>query len=142
MLFLPERPAVPAARHCLEAGEPARNAEALIAEARRRWLRGAAAVLVAAAGVTSRVLLSRPAPAHRTQGNISARQPTAAGACAPAVVYGSLLGTRGIPSAGPPPALRARVPCRDRRRALGSPLAERASHTLKRNSTTSPSCMT
>jgi hypothetical protein len=87
MLFLAERRAILGA-------ERATEAEALIKEARRRrrrrWIRGTTgAVLVVAAGVTSWVLLDRPAAAPPAA-NITASQPATAASCASAVVYGSL----------------------------------------------------
>ena len=93
MPFLAERPAISGIEAALQASERAREAEALIAEARRRrrrrWIRGICAVLVAAAGATSWVLLSRPAGAPHAA-NITGPQPAAAGACTPAVAYGPL----------------------------------------------------
>ena len=86
MLFLAERRAPLGA-------EPAREAEALIKEARRRrrrrWIRGMGAVLLVAAGATTWVLLRSPVGAPRAT-NVTASQPAAASSCAPAVVYGSL----------------------------------------------------
>jgi hypothetical protein len=93
MLFLAQRPAIPGAERASEAGEPARETEALIKEARRRrrrrWIRGTGTVLAVAAGATSWVLLEHPVGAPRAA-NITASQPAAGGACAPAVGYGSL----------------------------------------------------
>ncbi len=93
MLFLAERPTILGAERALAAGERARKAEALIAEARRRrrrrWIRWTGTVLVIAAGATSWVLLERPAGAPHAANNASSR-PATAGACDSAVVYGSL----------------------------------------------------
>jgi hypothetical protein len=93
MLFLPERPAILGAGRASEAGERAREAEALIKEARRRrrlrWIRGTGAVLLVAAGATTWVLLDGPAGTPRAA-NITASRPATADACASAVVYGSL----------------------------------------------------
>lgn len=93
MLFLAERRALLGAEHAPEAGERAREAEALIKEARRRrrrrWIRGMGAVLLVAVGATTWVLLKRPVSAPRAA-NITASQPAAASPCASAVVYGSL----------------------------------------------------
>ena len=56
---------------------------------RRRWIRGTGAVLLAAAGATTWVLLeARPAP--RAQRTSPPPRPATADACASAVVYGSL----------------------------------------------------
>ena len=86
MPFLTERPAIPGT-------ERAPQAEALIKEARRRrrrrWIRGAGAVLLLGAGATTWVLLERPAGTPRAAGTSTSR-PATAGACASAVVYGSL----------------------------------------------------
>ena len=86
MLFLAERRAPLGA-------ERAREAEALIKEARRRrrrrWIRGMGAVLLVAVGATTWVLLKRPVGAPRAA-NVTASQPAAASSCASAVVYGSL----------------------------------------------------
>jgi hypothetical protein len=86
VLFLAERGAPPGA-------ESAREAEALIKEARRRSkrlrIRGAGAVLLVAAGATTWVLLKPPAGTPRAA-SVTASQPAAAGSCASAVVYGSL----------------------------------------------------
>ena len=93
MLFLPERPAILGAERASEVGERAREAEALIKEARRRrrlrWIRGTGAVLLVAAGATTWVLLDDPAGTPRAA-NITASRPATADACASAVVYGSL----------------------------------------------------
>lgn len=87
MLFLSERPAIPVA------GEPAWSSEALIKEARRRrrrrWIRGTVAVLLAAAGATTWVLLDGPAGTPRTA-DTAASRPAPAGGCAPAFAYGPL----------------------------------------------------
>lgn len=87
MLFLPERPAIP------DAGERAGQSEALIKEARRRrrlrWIRGTVAVLLAAGGATTWVLVDGPAGAPRAA-NVTASRPAPAGGCAPAFAYGSL----------------------------------------------------
>lgn len=84
MLFLSERPAI------LGAGR-AWQSDALIKEARRRrrWIRGTLAVLLAAAGVTTWVLLGGRAGTPRAA-NITASRPATADACASAVVYGPL----------------------------------------------------
>jgi hypothetical protein len=91
--FLAERRTLLGAGHAPAAGERAREAEALIKEARwrrrRRWIRGMLAVLLAAAGATTWVLLKRPADAPRAAGTTAA-QPAAASPCASAVVYGPL----------------------------------------------------
>jgi hypothetical protein len=93
VLFLAERRAPVGAERALEAGQPGREAEALIKEARqrrrRRWLRGIGAVLLVAVGVTTWVLLEPQARAPRAA-NVTAPQPAAASSCASAVVYGSL----------------------------------------------------
>jgi hypothetical protein len=93
MLFLSERPAARGAGRASVAGERAGEAEALIREARRRrrrrWIRGTAAVLLAAAGATTWVLLDGPAGTPRAA-NVAASRPPTAGGCAPAVAYGSL----------------------------------------------------
>lgn len=61
MLFLSERPAIRGAERASEAGERTWEAEALIKEARRRrrrrWIGGTLAVLIAAAGATTWILL-------------------------------------------------------------------------------------
>ena len=86
MLFLAERRAPLGAWR-------AREAEALIKEARRRrrrrWIRGMGAVLLVAVGATTWALLKRPVGAPRAA-SVTASQPAAASACASAVVYGSL----------------------------------------------------
>ena len=93
MLFLAERRALLGAERASEAGERAREAEALIKEARRRrhrrWIRGTGAVLLVAAGATTWVLLERPVGTPRAA-SITAAQPATAGACTSAVVYGPL----------------------------------------------------
>jgi hypothetical protein len=93
MLFLPEEPAILRTERASAAGERAWRSEVLIKEARRRrrrrWIRGTLAVLLAAAGVTTWVLLDRPAGTPRAA-NITASRPATADACASAVVYGSL----------------------------------------------------
>ena len=93
MLFLSERPAIPGAGRASEVGEHAREAEALIKEARRRrrrrWIRGTGAVLLVAAGATTWVLRESPADPPRAA-NTAAAKPTAAGGCTSAAVYGSL----------------------------------------------------
>lgn len=65
MLFLSERPAIRGAERASEAGERTWEAEALIKEARRRrrrrWIGGTLAVLIAAAGATTWILLDGPA---------------------------------------------------------------------------------
>jgi hypothetical protein len=91
--FLAERRAPLGAEGVSEAGQRAREAEALIKEARqrrrRRWYRGTGAALLAAVGATTWVLLKPPAGAPRAA-NVTASQPVAASSCATAVVYGSL----------------------------------------------------
>jgi hypothetical protein len=93
--FLAERraPLGAGAERASEAGQRAREAEALIKEARqrrrRRWFRGTGAVLLVAVGATTWVLLRPPASAPRAA-NVTASQPVAATSCASAVVYGSL----------------------------------------------------
>lgn len=86
MLFLAERRAPLGA-------ERAREAEALIKEARRRrrrrWIRATGTVLLVAVGATTWFMLKRPDGAPRAA-NVTASQPAAASACASAVVYGSL----------------------------------------------------
>lgn len=93
MLFLPEQPDIIGTERAPEAGERACEAEALIKEARRRrrrrWIRGTGAVLLAAAGVTTWVLVDGPAGTPRTASSTAAR-PATADPCASAVVYGSL----------------------------------------------------
>lgn len=93
MPFLAERRARLGAERASEAGQRAREAEALIKEARqrrrRRWYRGTGVVLLVAAGATTWVLLNPPAGAPRAA-NITASQPVAANSCATAVVYGPL----------------------------------------------------
>jgi hypothetical protein len=93
VLFLAERRAPLGAERASEAGERAREAEALIKEARRRrrrrWSRGTGAVLLVAVGVTTWVLLKPPASVPRAA-NVTASQPAAASSCTSAVVYGSL----------------------------------------------------
>ena len=93
MPFLAERPAIPSTERAAEAVERVREAEALIEEARRRrrrrWIRRTGAVLLVAAGTTTWVLLERPAGTPRAA-SITASHPATAGACASAVVYGSL----------------------------------------------------
>ena len=87
MLFLSEGPAIP------DAGERAGQSEALIKEARRRrrrrWIRGSVAVLLAAAGATTWVLVDGPAGTPRAA-NVTASRPATAGGCAPAFAYGTL----------------------------------------------------
>lgn len=87
MLFLSERTAIPGA------GQPGWQSEALIKEARRRrrrrWVRGTIAMLLAAAGATTWVLLDGPAGTPRTAATTAAR-PATAGGCAPAFAYGPL----------------------------------------------------
>jgi len=93
--FLAERraPLGAGAERASEAGQRAREAEALIKEARqrrrRRWFRGTGAVLLVAVGATTWVLLKPPAGAPRAA-NVTSSQPVAASSCASAVVYGSL----------------------------------------------------
>jgi len=91
--FLAERPAPLGPDRAPEAGKRAPEAEALIKEARqrrrRRWSRGMGAVLLAAVGVTTWVLLKPPVGAPRAA-NATASRPVAASSCASAVVYGSL----------------------------------------------------
>jgi hypothetical protein len=86
MLFLSERPGALDAERGLDA-------EALIKEARRRrrrrWIRGTAAVLLAASGAATWVLLDGPGASPRAA-NVTASGPTKAGTCATAVVYSSL----------------------------------------------------
>ena len=93
MLFLAERRAPLGAERAWESGERAGEAEALIKEARRRrrrrWSRGIGAVLLAAVGVTTWVLLKPPVGAPRAA-NVTASRPAAASSCASAVVYSSL----------------------------------------------------
>ena len=93
MLFLAERRAPLGAERASEVGERAREAEALIKEARqrrrRRWSRGMGAVLLVAVGVTTWVLLKPQVGAPRAA-NATASRPVAASSCASAVVYGSL----------------------------------------------------
>ena len=93
MLFLAERRVPLGAERASEAGERAREAEALIKEARRRrrrrWSRGMGAVLLGAVGVTTWVLLKPPVGAPRAA-SVTASQPAAASSCASAIVYGSL----------------------------------------------------
>jgi hypothetical protein len=93
VLFLAERRAPLGAERAWESGERAGEAEALIKEARRRrrrrWSRGIGAVLLAAVGVTTWVLLKPPVGAPRAA-NITASRPAAASSCASAVIYGSL----------------------------------------------------
>ncbi len=93
MLFLSERPAIPGAERVSAAGERAWEAEALIMEARRRrrrrWIRGTGAVLLAAAGATT-WLLVKPSAGTPGPASVTASQPATAGACASAVAYGSL----------------------------------------------------
>ena len=93
MIFLSERPAVLGAGRASEVGERAREAEALIKEARRRrrrrWIRGTGAVLLVAAGATTWILHEGPAGPPRAA-NVTASKPTMAGGCTSAVVYGSL----------------------------------------------------
>jgi len=91
--FLAERPANLGAEPASEAGQGAREAEALIKEARRRrrqrWIRGTGAVLLVAAGTTTWVLLEHPAGGSRAANNAASR-PASSGACASALAYGSL----------------------------------------------------
>jgi hypothetical protein len=91
--YLAERRATLAAERAPGAGERAGEAEALIKEARqrrrRRWFRGTGAVLLAAAGVTTWVLLKPPAGTPRAA-SVTAAQPAAAGSCPSAVAYGPL----------------------------------------------------
>jgi hypothetical protein len=93
VLFLAEQRATRSAEHASEAGQGAREAEALIKEARRRrrrrWSRGIGAVVLAAVGVTTWVLLEPPAGAPRAA-NVTAPRSVAASSCASAVVYSSL----------------------------------------------------
>ena len=93
MPFLAERRAALGAERTSEAGQRAREAEALIKEARqrrrRRWYRGTGAVLLAAVGAATWVLLKPSAGAPRAA-SVTASQPTAPSSCASAVVYGSL----------------------------------------------------
>ena len=93
MPFLAERRAPLGAERASEARQRAREAEALIKEARqrrrRRWYRGTGAVLLVAVGATTWVLLRPPASAPRAA-NVTASQPVAATSCASSVVYGSL----------------------------------------------------
>ena len=93
MPFLAERRTPVGAERASDAGQRAREAEALIKEARqrrrRRWYRGTGAVLLVAVGAATWVLLKPPAGAPRAA-NVPASQPVAASSCASAVVYGSL----------------------------------------------------
>jgi hypothetical protein len=93
VLFLAERRARLSAEGAEPAGQRAREAEALIKEARRRrrrrWFRGTGAVLLVAVGVTTWVLLE-PGSGPPRAANVTASQPAATGSCASAVVYGSL----------------------------------------------------
>src|SRR5579863_4915646 len=93
MLFLSETPAIPGAGRAAAADDRAWESEALIQEARRRrrrrWIRGTVAVLLAAVGVTTWILLDGPAGPPRAA-NVTASRPATADACAAAVVYGSL----------------------------------------------------
>jgi hypothetical protein len=93
MLFLSERPAIPGAGRAAAAGDRAGESEALIKEARRRrrrrWIRGTVAVLLAAAGATTWVLLDGPAGPPRAA-NVTASRPATADACAAAIAYGPL----------------------------------------------------
>ncbi len=93
MLFLSERPAIRGTERASEAGERTWEAEALIKEARRRrrrrWIGGTLAVLIAAAGATTWILLDGPAGPPRAADSTASR-PATAGACASAVGYGSL----------------------------------------------------
>ena len=93
MPFLAERRAPVGAERASEAGEHAREAEALIKEARqrrrRRWYRGTGAALLVAVGLTTWVLLKPPVGAPRAA-NATASQSIAASSCASSVVYGSL----------------------------------------------------
>jgi hypothetical protein len=92
VLFLAERRAPRGAEGAEPAGQRAREAEALIKEARRRrrrrWFRGTGAVLLVAVGVTTWVVLE-PGGGARRAANVTASQP-AAGSCASSVVYSSL----------------------------------------------------
>ncbi|MBO0824911.1 MAG: hypothetical protein J2P27_13800, partial [Actinobacteria bacterium] len=80
MHFLAERPPALGAEPAPEAGQRAREAEALIKEARRRrrqrWIRGTGAVLLVAAGTTTWVLLNHPAGAPRAANNTASRPAT------------------------------------------------------------------
>jgi hypothetical protein len=91
--FLTERRTLPGAGHAPEADERARQAEALIKEARRRrrrrWIRGILAILLAAASATTWVLLKRPAGTPRAA-SMTASRPATANPCASAFVYGPL----------------------------------------------------
>jgi hypothetical protein len=93
VLYLAKRPAIPGAERAPEASERASDGEALIKEARRRrrlrWIRGTGAVMLAATGVTTWLLLKPPAGAPRAA-NITASKPAVASLCASAVVYRSL----------------------------------------------------
>ena len=93
MLFLAERRTPLSAERASDVGARAREAEALIKEARRRrrrrWSCGTGAVLLVAAGLTTGVLLKSPAGAPRAA-NVTASQPATASSCSSAVVYGSL----------------------------------------------------
>lgn len=92
MHFLTERPAIRDAERASKAGDHAWEAEALIKEARRRrrrrWIRGTGAVLLAAVGATTWVLLDGPDGTPRAA-NVTASRPAIADACASAV-YGPL----------------------------------------------------
>jgi hypothetical protein len=83
--FLAEEAAIP--------GGLTREAEALIKEARRRrrrrWIRGTGAVLLAAAGVMSWLVLKPPAGTPRAA-SATASQPAAGGGCASSLAYGPL----------------------------------------------------
>lgn len=93
MLFLAERPAIPASGHASEIAEWAGEAEALIKEARRRrrrrWIRGAGAVLLVAAGATTWIRLEHPAAPPRAA-SVTVSRPATAGTCASALAYGPL----------------------------------------------------
>jgi hypothetical protein len=93
VLFLTERRAPLSPERAAQSGQRASEAEALIKEARRRrrlrWIRGTAAVLLAAVGVTSWVLLKRPPGASDAAGSNAARL-AASSPCASSVVYGPL----------------------------------------------------
>jgi hypothetical protein len=93
VLFLAERRAPLGAGHAAESGGRAGEAEALIKEARwrrrRRWLRGTAVVLLAAAGGTTWALLKPSAGAPRAA-SVTASQPAGASSCASSLAYGPL----------------------------------------------------
>jgi hypothetical protein len=93
VLFLAERRATLGAERAAEVGQGAREAEALIKEARRRrrrrWSRGIGAVLLVAVGGATWVLLEPPAGAPRAA-NVTAPRSATASSCASTVVYSSL----------------------------------------------------